>query len=222
MTCLLAGCRTILGAGTDRFCVPLLARDFEPLGVDLSREMLRRSRAKAVSRLVRADLRRLRPPDKVVDAALMAHVLQLLLDPGPVLRELGRVACRRVVVPDGTEPPERAVGRDRLTRYPELAAELGYSLLARGYRRTMEDLSAMAYPRAIVMIHGCPLLDPTPEERRTRWGAWMCGRGGIPPDVHAEILRRLGAELPIGTAAGTASRTERPVAWDLADLVTAC
>ncbi len=97
---ILTGCRTILdaGVGTGRFAIPLHAHDFDVLGVDLSLGLMRRARAEGITRLVRADLTQLPFPSKVVDAAFMAHVLQLVPDPRPVLRELGRVARHRVVI----------------------------------------------------------------------------------------------------------------------------
>lgn len=226
LTELLYGCRTILdaGVGTGRFSVPLAARGFEPVGADLSREMMRRARTKGIARLVRADLRHLPFPDRVVDAAFMAHVLQLLADPGPVLRELGRVARQRVVVvvPDWAERRGWEDGLDRRTRYRELAAELGYTLPARGirYRHTLEDLSAIAPPKAIEVVPRSPVVGLTPEERRARWGAWLYGGAGVPPEVHAEILCRLEAERPIEPTTSGRPRMERFVAWDPADLAT--
>ncbi|NNN17466.1 MAG: class I SAM-dependent methyltransferase [Thermoplasmata archaeon] len=221
---ILTGCRTILdaGVGTGRFAIPLRAHDFDVLGVDLSLGMMRRARAKGITRLVRADLTRLPFPGKVVDAAFMAHVLQLVPDPRPVLRELGRVARHRVVIvlPEWSERQTTEEGRELMRRYRELAAELGYSLPERGtrYRHTLNDLSAIAPPKEVRVVPGPSSLGLTPEERRGRWGTRMYGRGGLPPEVHATILLRLQAEHPTDLAVGTRSHTERFVAWDPIDL----
>ena len=97
---LLEGCRSVVdaGVGTGRFALPLIARGIDVVGVDLSVGMMGRARAKGVHALIRGDIRRLPIADERVDAGFLAHVLQLLPDPGPALRELGRVARRSVVV----------------------------------------------------------------------------------------------------------------------------
>jgi SAM-dependent methyltransferase len=217
---LLNGCQTVLdaGVGTGRFAVPLRGHGFEIVGVDLSLGMMRRARAKGVAALVRANVLRLPLPDKVVDAAFMAHVLQLLPDPRPVLGELGRVARRQVVVqlPDWFERQPTSTWRDRRARYRELAAELGHPLPERGkrYYHTLEDLSTIAPPRTVRTVSRPVPADLTPDERFARWGAIMFGRNQIPPEVHAEIVRRLQAEHPIDPSFWTRPRTTRFVAWD--------
>lgn len=171
---------------------------------------------------MRANLRRLPFRDQISDAAFMAHVLQLLEDPRPVLTELGRVARQRVVVvvPDWTERGGENGGRARGKRYREIAAELGYSLPERGtrYRHTLEELTTIAAPQEVRVVTGPPLLSLTAEERRAQWGSRMYGRSKIPPEVHAEILRRLEAEVPLDPSILARPRTERFVAWDAADL----
>jgi ubiquinone/menaquinone biosynthesis C-methylase UbiE len=215
---LLTDCRTVLdaGVGTGRFAVPLRVQGFEVVGVDLSLGMMRRARAKGIGALVRANLLRLPLSDKAVDAAFMAHVLQLLPDPRPVLGELGRVARRQVVVqlPDGFDRHPTGVWRDRRTRYRELAAELGHPLPERGkrYYHTLEELSAIAPPKTVRVVSRPPPTDQTPDERVARWGAMMFGRDQIAPEVHAEIVRRLQAEHPIDPAFWTRPRTTRFVA----------
>jgi SAM-dependent methyltransferase len=221
---LLVGCRTVLdaGVGTGRFAVPLRARDFEVVGVDLSLAMMRRARAKGIATLVRADILHLPLSDKVVDAAFMAHVLQLLPDPRPVLGELGRVARREVVVqlPEWFERQPTSAWQDRRARYRELAAELGHPLPPRGkrYWHTLEELSAIAPPKSVRLVSRPPPTDLTAEERAARWGAMMFGREQVPPEVHAEIIRRLHAEHPIDPSFWTRPRTTRFVAWDPATL----
>ena len=216
---LLEGCRTVLdaGVGTGRFAVPLHARRFEIVGVDLSLEMMRRARAKGISDLVRADLRRLPLSDRAVDAAFMAHVLQLLPDPRGVLAELGRVARRAVVVqlPEWPDRPPTEAWRSRRQRYREIAAELGHPLPERRprYRHTLEELSEIAPPTTVREVPGQAPGLRRPGEGRPRWDpAWF--GVSIPPEVHAEIVRRLEAEHPVDASAGPRPRSTRFLLWN--------
>src|ERR1700691_901492 len=70
---LLSGWRIVLdaGVGTGRFALPLVAHGFEPVGVDVSIEMMRRARAKGMSRLIQADILHLPLAEAAVDAAFM-------------------------------------------------------------------------------------------------------------------------------------------------------
>ena len=216
----LRSCRTVLdaGVGTGRFAVPLGERGFEVIGVDLSLGMIRRARAKGVPILLRADILHLPLADQAVDAAFMAHVLQLIPDSRRALRELGRVARRRVVVqlPEWFERPRSDAWRRRQARYRELAAEMGYPLPERGprYYHTLEELSAIATPSAVREVTRPPSLDGPPEERFSRWAAEMMGGGTIPAEVHAEIVRRLRTEFPVEASWMRRPRTTRFVAWD--------
>lgn len=217
---LFTGCRTVLdaGIGTGRFAVPLRDHHFEVVGVDLSLAMMRRARAKGIATLVQADLLRLPFRDKAVDAGFMAHVLQLIPDARRALEELGRVARRQVVLqlPEWFDRQPSNAWRQRRARYLELAAELGYPLTGRGkrYWHTLEELSAVAPPRTVrVVSRPPPMVSPT-DERFSRWEAEMFGRGQVPPEVHAEIVRRLRVEFPIDPSVWTRPRTTRFVAWE--------
>jgi ubiquinone/menaquinone biosynthesis C-methylase UbiE len=220
LTGLLEGCRTVLdaGVGTGRFAVPLRAQQFGIIGVDLSLGMMRRARAKGIDPLVRANLLHLPFRDKSVDAAFMAHVIQLLADPGPVLHDLGRVARRAVVVllPQWSDRRPTSTWREFRVRYRELAAELGHPLPARAerYRHTLEELSAIALPVRVQVVTGPPALSLTPEEHFARWQSRAFGGARLPPEVHAEILRRLSAEHPVDPAEWRRPQTIRFVAWD--------
>jgi ubiquinone/menaquinone biosynthesis C-methylase UbiE len=220
----LAGCRTVLeaGVGTGRFAVPLGGRDLRVIGVDLSVAMMRRARSKGVDALVRGDVLHLPLRDRSVDAAYMVHVLQILPDPRPVLAELGRVARRAVVIllPEWSSNGPAGPGRERRERYRAIAAELGHPLPERPprYRHTLEELSAIAPPRSVRVLESMPP-GLTPEARRARWAERSAAVARVPPEVHAEIVRRLQAERPIDPSAWDRPRTERFVAWDPADLL---
>ena len=88
------GCRSILeiAVGTGRVSVPLMRRGYEITGVDISRRMIEKARAKGLANLVLADGRGTAFKDGSFDAVLMAHVLHLLEDPLVVMREGARVS----------------------------------------------------------------------------------------------------------------------------------
>lgn len=217
---LLRDCRTVLdaGVGTGRFAAPLSERGFAIVGVDLSIGMMGRARAKGVSALVRANVLRLPVVDRAVDAAFMAHVLQLIPDPRAVLRELGRVARRRVVIelPRWFERSPSEAWRERRDRYREIAAELGYSLPERGprYWHSVEELSEIARPTEVRLVTRPPPDGEPSDERFARWATEMVGGGAIPTEVHAEIARRLREEFPRAAAWWRRPRTSRFIAWD--------
>ena len=88
------GCNSILeiGVGTGRVSAPLLMSGYEVSGVDVSRRMMERARAKGVSNLILADGRATPFRERRFDATLMAHVFHLLEDPLSVMREAARVS----------------------------------------------------------------------------------------------------------------------------------
>jgi SAM-dependent methyltransferase len=88
------GCNSVLeiGVGTGRVSAPLLKSGYEVSGVDVSRRMMERARAKGVSNLVLADGRMTPFREKSFDATLMAHVFHLLEGPLSVMREAARVS----------------------------------------------------------------------------------------------------------------------------------
>jgi ubiquinone/menaquinone biosynthesis C-methylase UbiE len=220
----LSGCHTVLdaGVGTGRFAAPLQANRFEVVGVDLSLEMMRRARAKGITSLLRADLRHLPIASRAVDAAFTAHVLQLLPEPREVLVELARVARRAVVVllPDWSERNPSRDWRSMRERYRELATELGYPLPARGtrYWHTLEQLSAIAPPRVVRSVEGRSASPQSLSDRLARWELHSTGPLRIPPEIHAEIVRRLEAEYPQDPSRPHRPRVERFIVWDPGDL----
>ena len=88
------GCRSILeiAVGTGRVSVPLMRRDYEITGADISRRMMEKARAKGLANLVLADGSGTAFKDKSFDATLMAHVFHLLENPLAVMREGARVS----------------------------------------------------------------------------------------------------------------------------------
>ena len=117
------------GVGTGRIAGPLQDRGLEIVGLDLSRGMLSRARAKDVANLLLADANT--PPfrPKVFDAALLAHVLHLLDDPALTFINLSAVAKDELVVFLRRHEPRRdegTAGRDEINRaFQQAASELG-------------------------------------------------------------------------------------------------
>jgi SAM-dependent methyltransferase len=88
------GCRSVLevGVGTGRVAVPLIGAGYEASGMDVSRGMMERARAKGVANLFLADGMRAPFRDGSFDAVMLVHVIHVLEDPLSVLREGARVA----------------------------------------------------------------------------------------------------------------------------------
>ena len=85
-----------IGIGTGAVAEPLRRADIDVVGIDLSRRMLERARARLGSRVAVADAHRLPVRDRAVGAAYAVWVLHLVGDVGRVLRE-----AARVLVPPG-------------------------------------------------------------------------------------------------------------------------
>jgi ubiquinone/menaquinone biosynthesis C-methylase UbiE len=123
-----AGVRRLLevGVGTGRVAVPLAAHGLEVTGIDVSRGMLNRARAKGLGRFALASAEHLPFAAGTFDAVLFVHVLHVLDAPERALAEAMRAARHgawAVVHPrsgrseDGTSPAEvRRLVREELRR----------------------------------------------------------------------------------------------------------
>ena len=87
-------CRSILeiGVGTGRISLPLSNAGFETTGLDLSRRMMERARAKGLTDLILAEASLVPLREKTLDATFMAHVFHLLDDPLTVMRAAAKVS----------------------------------------------------------------------------------------------------------------------------------
>jgi ubiquinone/menaquinone biosynthesis C-methylase UbiE len=147
------GCRVLLevGVGTGRIGVPLTERGFTLTGVDASKEMLARARAKHLDRLVRGSAYALPIRDGAVDGALFAHVLHVLDEPKRALAEAARVSRQRVFAlvmerirkgADGATAPAES---DEHRALRDILAEKGYPLpqRQRPWQKDRELLAAI-------------------------------------------------------------------------------
>lgn len=87
-------CRSILeiGVGTGRVSVPLSQAGLDCIGVDVSRRMMDRARAKGLPNLLLADGNATPLRDKSLDAVVLAHVLHIVENPLDIMREGARVS----------------------------------------------------------------------------------------------------------------------------------
>ena len=144
-----------VGVGTGRIALPLHRRGRELVGVDLSRPMLERYRAKAAASglaqptVLLADATRLPFGDARFDAVLEVHVLHLVPDWRRALAEARRVvAPGGVLLRGGGGPYQRGSGSPRdqvIGRFDELAARPGGTprLVGASNREVQAALEAM-------------------------------------------------------------------------------
>jgi SAM-dependent methyltransferase len=198
-----------VGVGTGRFALPLQEMGFEVSGMDVSRGMMAKARAKGVRRLLFADVQRMPFRDDSFDAALLVHVLHLVGDWRAVVRESARVSGGTVV-----SVLEDATGPDLRSEYRELRGRMGHPLirLEEG-ERALEEL---ATPTATVLVARSDRTVVADDEiahlrERGQSLTWE-----VPEDVHARII----ADLRERYAGRTYHRhtTVELVVWSAADL----
>ena len=126
------------GSGTGRWMTWAEQRGARVFGIDACHEMILQTARKPglAGRSARADVRRIPLCDDAADIALCSFTAGYLESPGPLFRELARVA-RRVIVSD-LHP---AAARHGWTRSFRVAGEL-YQL--KHYEHSSEDLDAAA------------------------------------------------------------------------------
>jgi SAM-dependent methyltransferase len=196
-----------VGAGTGRIALPLHRRGRRIVGVDLSRPMLDRYRAKAAAEglapppVLQADATRLPFPDAGFDAVLEVHVLHLVPEWRRALAE-----ARRVLAPGGAVVIGRG-GRHRggdgprfetLARFDELARELGG-----GPRRVGTGDDAQKVEALTALGGTARTLEPVVWEAQETYGQALASVEGriysytwrLPDEVFATAARRLRAEV---------------------------
>lgn len=114
------------GAGTGRFAFPLVKFGIPVLGIDISRSMLMQAKSKVNpinhdrSLFIQSDLRNLPIQSRSCHAALLVHVLHLIVDWKVVLLEIKRVLRPGAALIIATETGKRFPTREV---YFELARE---------------------------------------------------------------------------------------------------
>jgi ubiquinone/menaquinone biosynthesis C-methylase UbiE len=118
-----------VGVGTGRVARPLVDRGFEVIGLDASKGMLAKARAKGLPRLVRGTAYRLPFRDGAADAVLFVHVLHIFEEPARALEEarrVGRLGACALVRPRRDPTAGAAFRRESGEILREELAKLGY------------------------------------------------------------------------------------------------
>ncbi len=213
-----AGVSSILevGVGTGRVGKPLLDRGFTLTGIDASRGMLAKARAKGLPRLVRGSGYRLPFADQSFDATLFVHVLHVLDDQRSALREatrVGRHGAFALVHPRG----ERGAVGERREDEPRhllrsILEEQGYSMPPRASPWTKEqDILTRLPPDSLRIVNESDVT----ESLRSRVDR-LAQRGHrnlltIPPEAMARAIEI--ARERVGDRTVTYHRVESLASW---------
>ncbi len=213
-----AGVSSILevGVGTGRVAMPLSARGISVTGLDASRGMLSKARAKGLPRLVRGTGYRLPFRDHAFDGTLFVHVLHMLDDPERAVREasrVGRVGSFALVHPRGGGQPDSARREDEPRHLVRaILEEEGYPMPPRSSPWTKErDLLARFPPDTLTVVSEREVTEPL----RARIDR-LSKRGHrnlltIPPDVLARAIDI--ARERVGDRSITYHRVEALATW---------
>ena len=213
-----AGASSLLevGVGTGRVAKPLSDRGVVVTGLDASRGMLAKARAKGLARLVRGSGYRLPFRDGAFDGALFVHVLHVLDDPVTAVREaarVSRVGAYALVHPRGEGAGVAARREDEPRRLlAEALREQGYATEPRASPWIKErDFLAVHPPDSLRVIGE---RDVT-ESLRARVDR-LATRGhrnllDVPPEVLARAVEV--ARERVGDRAVTYHRVEALAGW---------
>lgn len=218
----LEGCKTVLdvGVGTGRFAKPLLDLGFEVTGIDVSRRMLLKAREKGLGRLLLGDAYGLPLRDKSFDAAIIIHVLHVVVDWSLVMRGLGRVTKGPVVsilrVPQGPQSTIAPIdaggtsgpGANPRQRYPVRTQH-------RMWQNELE-LKAKVPPRRLERIRDETISLPVADALRSLQAKRSMGAQIVPPEIRMQMLERIIAMT--GTQSVRRRIVEDLVVWDAGDL----
>ena len=100
-----------IGTGTGRFLAPLAKLGIDACGLDISKNMLRKARAKGMTNLVQGDATSLPFSDRAFKASLVTSVLHLVSGWKGLMLEASRVSERAIIAVDdgrGRENPTEA------------------------------------------------------------------------------------------------------------------
>jgi ubiquinone/menaquinone biosynthesis C-methylase UbiE len=89
-----------IGTGTGRFLTPLAKVGIDAYGLDISKNMLRKARAKELVNLIQGDATKLPFSDRSFKASLVTNVLHLVTGWKALMLEASRVSDRAVIAVD--------------------------------------------------------------------------------------------------------------------------
>jgi len=140
------GYKTVLdlGVGTGRFAKPLQEQRFCIVGIDISREMLRKAQDKRTDNLLLGEACQLPFKDSAFQIALCIHILHLISDWKVALGEICRVTTEELVSITHTRknPVSEA--------YEQLLRERGYDMRRLGIRES--ELQGLVKPAKSIFI----------------------------------------------------------------------
>ena len=197
------GARSVLevGVGTGRVTLPLAANGFEVTGLDASRGMLARARAKGVPRLIRGSAYRLPFLPASFDVALFVHVLHILEDPAAALgeaRRVSRLGAVGLVRPPGAAEPQRTDAPSARRLVIEDLRAQGIEIPARaegGPPRRERELLTQIPPERLVVLSEQDVTEPLAdqlqmfERRASRWTLH------VPPEALARAVEHARREV---------------------------
>ncbi len=206
-----------VGVGTGRVAAPLLASGVRVTGLDASRGMLARARAKGIPRLVRGNAYHLPFADRAFDATIFVHVLHVLDDPRSAIGEAARVARQGTfaLVRPREGPPDRRRGAFSARQIVyRILREEGYAIPARGRwgPGAKERELLESYPPDQLLT----LTDRTVTEPLARTLDMISRRASrhvldVPPEALARAVEAARAE--VGDRTFTYHRVEALAAW---------
>lgn len=193
----LEGRKTLLdlGIGTGRFAKPLSDLGFEVTGVDVSRRMLMKARAKGLERLVLGDAYALPFSDKTFDAAITIHVLHVVVDWVAVVRDLGRVTRGPVMsilrVPQGPQDSSLAPAPFGTTSLSQ-DSRRGHPVRTqhRMWQNELE-LKARVPPRKLQRIRDEMVSLPVADAIKRANAKRSMGAQILPPEVKQQMMERI-------------------------------
>ena len=181
-------CRILeVGVGTGRIASPLQNHGFDIVGLDISRRMLSRARAKGVTTVMLADVTELPFTDNAFDHVLSVHVTHLIGNWRKALDEISRVAADRLV----SIVTERGACEVEAMQqaYEELCAEMGYEVRHAGLEE--KDISDVATPLRVVQIADIDeVMNPAKAIEMYRSRAFS-DQWEVPDEVHEHAVRGL-------------------------------
>jgi len=211
------GCRSILeiGVGTGRVAAPLKKRGVDVVGVDLSRRMMERARAKGLANLVLGD--GLMTPFRggSFDAVILAHVLHIIRTPKDLIMEGARVGrtgvfalVRKREGTRGWSPWSDSVGAERREWFRRLAEKYHWSWernRTHDWNRERELLEGVP-PDELVQVSDTLVTESLKDRiARVQKGAYS-DFGQMPEGMREELVREMRSR-----ASTEGARTRRQV-----------
>jgi SAM-dependent methyltransferase len=195
-----------VGVGTGRIASPLQKRQVDVVGVDLSKRMLERAKAKGLRNLALADANSLPFTDESFDAALLAHVLHLLEDPRDTVVRVSRVARSMMLVlfrdREGAGAPGDSERREIWRAFRKASEETGHPLPEPSaqwrdrFRRETDFLRAFP-PDEVFTVQDVTVVETLGERVAVLEKRAYGFPAEIPDEIFHEILGRLRASVDL-------------------------